>query len=96
MDEIKLKLENGKGAFLFIRDGEQLGKMEITIKEDLLTIYHTEVLPKAGGHGLASRLIDAMAEYARQNKLKVIPLCPYVIDQFRQHQDQYADIWKAS
>jgi uncharacterized protein len=34
-----------------------------------------------------------MVDYAREHKLKVIPLCPYVNAQFRRHPDQYQDVW---
>lgn len=94
MNQVKLKMDNGKGSFYIINDGEQLGEMEIGIKEGILTVYHTGVLPKAEGHGLATRLLEAMVEYSRQNKLKVLPLCPYVLVQFRRHHDLYTDIWK--
>ncbi|HET8752851.1 MAG TPA: N-acetyltransferase, partial [Salinimicrobium sp.] len=32
--------------------------------------------------------------YARNNDLKVIPLCPYVYAQFKKHPDEFSDIWK--
>ena len=31
--------------------------------------------------------------YAREHKLKVIALCPYVSVQFKRHPQKYADIW---
>jgi hypothetical protein len=34
-----------------------------------------------------------MVDYARKNKLKVIPLCPYVHAQFKRHPKEYADVW---
>lgn len=94
MSAIKLELnDNGRGKFLIMEDGEQLGEMEISIKGDNLTVYHTEVLPKAEGKGYAKKLLEAMVEYVRKNALKVIPLCPYVHAQFKRHPAEYAAIW---
>src|SRR5438105_4921025 len=95
MDDVKLNLnEKGKGAF-FINDGaEQTGEMVISISGTDLTVYHTEVSPQAEGKGLAKKLLTAMADYARSNHLKVIPLCPYVHAQFKRHADEFADVWK--
>ena len=68
--------------------------MKIGISGNDLTVYHTEVLPKAEGRGLAKKLLSAMVDYARKNNLKVIALCPYVFAQFKRHPEEFANIWK--
>lgn len=94
MEELKLHFDDdGRGTFNIYEDGEQLGIMEIGIKGNILTAYHTEVLPKAEGKGYAKKLLNAMTTYARENNLKATPLCPYVLAQFRRHPDEYKDIW---
>ena len=97
MEEIKLKIdENGEGLF-YILDGEEaIAEMQINISGEKLTVYHTEVLPKAEGKGIAKMLLGAMVDYARKNALKVIPLCPYVFAQFKRHPEEYEDVWKKS
>jgi uncharacterized protein len=94
MEEIKLEfLENGHGHFFITDEGEQLGEMEISISGNELTVYHTEVSPKAEGKGFAKKLLTTMVDHARKNALKVIPLCPYVHAQFRRHPEEFADVW---
>ncbi|HTE32986.1 MAG TPA: GNAT family N-acetyltransferase [Chryseolinea sp.] len=94
MKDIELKLEsNGKGAFVIEEAGERIAEMVISISGNNLTVYHTEVSDKLKGQGVASKLLSTMVEYARNNKLKVIALCPYVTVQFKRHADQYSDIW---
>lgn len=95
MTEVKLELNEKKhGAFNLYEDGNKLGEMVISIANDLLTVYHTEVNPEADGKGYAKLMLDAMTAHARENNLKVVPLCPYVHAQFKKHPDEYTDIWK--
>jgi uncharacterized protein len=97
MEDVELKLSNhGKGAFVIEQDGEQVAEMEIAVRDGNLTVFHTEVAEKLKGQGVASKLLTTMVAYARQKKLKVIPLCPYVLAQFKRHPDQYADIWNTT
>jgi predicted GNAT family acetyltransferase len=42
---------------------------------------------------VAQQLLNHMVEYAREHKLKVIPLCPYVLAQFKRHPEKYVDLW---
>src|SRR5687767_4464826 len=95
MDDVRLELnEQQRGAFL-IKDGEEpLGEMAVSIAGNNLTVYHTEVSPKAEGKGLAKKMLRVMVDYARGKGLKVVPLCPYVHAQFKRHPEEYADVWK--
>ena len=94
MEEVKLKLdENGRGRFYMLDGEEQIAEMEVSISGNNLTVYHTEVLPKAEGKGLAKKLLTTMVDHARKNALKVIPLCPYVNAQFKRHPEEYVDVW---
>ena len=95
MEEITLQLsEKNHGAF-FVKEGEeQLGEMVLSISDKNLTVYHTEVSPKAEGKGLAKKMLESMVDYARKNNLQVIPLCPFVRVQFERHPQQFADLWQ--
>ena|ERR1017187_2879010 len=95
MDEVKLNLnKNDSGCFYIVDGEEKIAEMTIAVSGNDLTVYHTEVLPKAEGKGLAKKLLASMADYARKNNLKVVALCPYVHAQFLRHPDEYNDIWK--
>ena len=94
MPEVKLQInERGRGAFLLEENNRRLGEMQIGISDGVLTVYHTEVEPDMEGKGTAKELLETMVEYARTNKLKVIPLCPYVLSMFKKHPDKYEDLW---
>lgn len=97
MNDIELRLDdNGRGAFVIEDGGARVAEMAISVSGENLTVYHTEVSDKLQGQGIATRLLEKMTAYARENRLKVIPLCPYVHAQFKRRPEQYADIWNKS
>lgn len=67
-----------KGYFEAVEDGKEAGKMTYTWAGDSkFIIDHTEVSPKFNGKGVGKKLVMAAVEYARNNNLKIIPLCPF-------------------
>jgi predicted GNAT family acetyltransferase len=67
-----------KGYFEAIEDGKEAGKMTYTWAGDSkFIIDHTEVSPDFNGKGVGKKLVMASVEYARNNNLKIIPLCPF-------------------
>ena len=94
MQEIKFEInKRGKGAFFFEEGGKRLGEMIIGISDEILTVYHTEVLPEMEGKGIAKKLLDTMVDHARAHQLKIIPLCPYVLSVFKKNPEKYKDVW---
>lgn len=92
--DIELKLDKvGRGAFILEKEGDRLAEMAIAIQNKNVIVYHTEVAEKLKGQGVASALLTRMVAYARENTLKVVPLCPYVLAQFKKHPDEYDDVW---
>lgn len=74
---------DGKVAILTYR---QLGKS--------LFIDHTEVPSALEGRGIASKLAQTALEFARSQRLEVVPLCPYVGGYLRKH-PEYQDLLSA-
>lgn len=94
MAEIKLELdEKQHGAFNLYDSAAKIGEMVVAVREEAITVYHTEVDEDQAGKGYAKQLLDALVAHARNNNLKVIALCPYVHAQFKKHPDEYSDIW---
>jgi predicted GNAT family acetyltransferase len=80
---------------LFSND-KNVGKMDISVAGGKLRVYHTEVNPGYEGRGFARLLLNQLVRYARENKLGIIPFCPYVLAQFKRHPETYADVWLKS
>jgi predicted GNAT family acetyltransferase len=57
-----------------------------------IAFTHTEVPPALEGRGVASALAKHVLQFARDNQLKVIPLCPFISGYIRKHRADYADI----
>ena len=96
-EDIQLKLDEKDHGYFYYPDEEKpLAEMEIGLSGNKLTVYHTEVSPKAEGKGLAKKLLNGMINYARKNNLKVMALCPFVHAQFKRHSKEYADILDTS
>ena len=94
MNEIQLQLNDaGRGAFTLEKDGKRLAEMAVAVDDGNLTVYNTEVSEALKGQGIGVQLLSRMVAYARESKLKVIPLCPFVYAQFKRHPEEYADVW---
>lgn len=64
--EFYIETQEGKALLHYERQG------------DKLNFHYTFVPPELRGKGLAEKIVGAGFQYADQNKLKVIPSCPYV------------------
>jgi predicted GNAT family acetyltransferase len=67
-----------RGHFEALEDGKEAGKMSYTWAGDSkFIIDHTEVDEEFSGKGVGKKLLMATVDYARNNNLKIIPLCPF-------------------
>ena len=70
--------EHGGGYFKAEDKGEEAGRMTYSdAGPDKFIISHTEVRPKYAGQGVGTQMVMTCVEYARENNLKVIPLCSF-------------------
>lgn len=72
-------LEHGsKGAFLIKENNERLAEMTYSkAGNQLIIIDHTEVSDALRGKGAGKQLVSAAVNYAREKKIKILPLCPF-------------------
>lgn len=54
-------------------------------------ILHVEAEPGLRGSGAAGRFMQAMAEHARENGLRLFPRCSYAVTWHKRHPD-YDDV----
>ena len=81
-----LVVENDEKAHQFrIRLGGQVALIEYSRSDDTIVFKHTEVPKELEGKGIAGKLAQAALEYARDQKLAVVPRCQYVASYIRKH-----------
>lgn len=67
-----------KGFFKAVEDEKEAGRMTYSwAGENKFIIDHTEVNPEFNGKGVGKKMVLAAVEYARENNLTIIPLCPF-------------------
>lgn len=89
---IKHDKQDHKGRFYLELDGVQ--KAEMTYSNagtDKIIIDHTEVDESLKGQGIGYKLVEEAVNFARENNLKIMPLCPFVAAVFKK-KDEYDDV----
>lgn len=78
MSDVKLEIDGNKGYFHIDVDGKQEAKMTfVSAGDDKIIIDHTEVNPGNEGRGFGKKMVTKAVEWARENNIKIIPLCPF-------------------
>lgn len=76
-----IKHENG--IFYMEKNGQRVAEITyVPAGEGKINANHTYVANELRGGGVAEQLLDALADYARKENLKIIPSCSYVVAKF--------------
>jgi len=86
--EIQRSEDESKGSFFVERNGETLARMTYSkAGADKIIIDHTEVDASLKGEGAGKKMVLESVRYARENDLKIIPLCPFAKSVFEKNED---------
>ena len=78
MVNIQQQENESRGRFELKVDGEFVGELTYSWSGDVFFIIdHTLVIEKYRGNDYAKQLVMAAVDYAREKKVKIIPLCWY-------------------
>jgi predicted GNAT family acetyltransferase len=61
--------------------------LEYVLRGDVMDLVHTEVPQEAEGQGIGAALVRAALDHARNERIAVIPSCPYVRAYLERHPD---------
>lgn len=87
MEVQQINREN-KGFFKAVSDEKEAGRMTYSwAGKERFIIDHTEVKPEFNGRGVGKQMVMAAVHYARENKLKIIPLCPFAKAMFEKNSE---------
>lgn len=84
------KEENNKGSFHIQKNSELVAEMTYRKEPGRMIIEHTEVDEFLRGQNIGFSLIERAVDYARQQKLAIVPLCTFakkMIDRHPELQD---------
>lgn len=88
--EFEYIFENAK--LLAKMENEIVGSIMLGKQTDnIFRILHVIVDEKFRGQGIAGKLVGHLVEIARQNNLKLIPVCSFAVAYFKKN-TQYADV----
>ena len=93
MNMIQHERSGHRGAFFLERDGERLAQMTYTVAGTRVIIDHTDVDDRLRGKGAGKQLVQSAVEWAREEKVKLMPLCPFaksVFDKTPEYRDVLA------
>ncbi|WP_164112522.1 MULTISPECIES: GNAT family N-acetyltransferase [Sphingobacterium] len=75
---IKKEVSGSKGAFVAYEENKKIGEMTYSVAgADKIIIDHTEVDAEQKGKNIGKILLQKIVENARDNNIKIIPLCPF-------------------
>ena len=57
---------------------DQLSKLDYLRDGNTIVMTHVGVYPGHRGQGVAGKLTRVALDYARENSLRVVPMCPYI------------------
>jgi predicted GNAT family acetyltransferase len=78
MSEVQLEINDKNGFFYIDIEGNQEAKMTFVFAgDDKIIIDHTEVNPGNEGKGFGKKMVTKAVEWARENNIKIVPLCPF-------------------
>ncbi|GAB3015881.1 GNAT family N-acetyltransferase [Spirosoma pulveris] len=85
MNEQHITNNTHRQQFELETDGKRSIVAYQKVDDETLALTHTEVDPALEGHGVGSRLVEEVLQYAEQNNLKIVPLCPFVDAYLKRH-----------
>ncbi len=90
--QVQHKFSENKGRFFIEIDGSTKAEMTFSVAgKDKMIIDHTEVDSSLKGQGVGYKLVEASVQYARENKIKILPLCPFAHAVFKK-KPEYGDV----
>jgi predicted GNAT family acetyltransferase len=86
-----LRVENNEAASRFeVRLGDDIATLAYEKRGGIIILVHTGVPDAFAGKGVGGKLAQAGLNYARDNGLKAVPLCPFVAAYVNRH-PEYED-----
>jgi predicted GNAT family acetyltransferase len=84
LDKLEVTHNEAANTFEVWIDGYR-SKLDYILEGKNFVITHVGVYPSLRGQGIAGRIVETSLKYARENDLRVIPMCSYAAAYIRRH-----------
>ena len=87
-----MEITHKGNEFIATIDDQQAGLIEYSlVNEHTIILAHTEVNDNFRGQGVGQAILKHIIEYARENDIRLIPLCPFTKAEIDKH-PEYHDV----
>lgn len=77
MQMIEHEQTGHRGAFFIEEEGRRLAELTYTVAGSRVILDHTNVDDALRGTGAGRKLVAAAVDWAREEEVKLMPLCPF-------------------
>jgi predicted GNAT family acetyltransferase len=84
LEKLEITHNEGNHTFEVWIDG-QLSKLDYIQDAKNFVITHVGVYPEHRGQGVAAKIVDIALEYAKEKRLRVVPMCSYAAAYIRRN-----------
>lgn len=91
--EIQHAAEGKQGKFYINNEGNEIALMTYHRGADnKIIIDHTEVDESLKGQGVGKKLVEAAVALAREDNVKILPICPFAKVTLERNSSDYSDV----
>ncbi len=91
MQMIEHEQTGHRGAFFVEEEGKRLAQLTYTVAGTKIILDHTEIDDSLRGTGTGRKLVAAAVDWAREEDVRLMPLCPFARSVFDKTPD-FADV----
>jgi predicted GNAT family acetyltransferase len=91
MHMIEHEQSGHRGAFFIEEEGKRLAQLTYTVSGTKVILEHTEVDDALRGTGTGGKLVAAAVDWAREEDVRLLPLCPFARSVFEKH-PEFGDV----
>ena len=91
MQMIEHEQTGHRGAFFVEEEGKRVAQLTYTVAGTKIILDHTEIDDSLRGTGTGRKLVAAAVDWAREEDVRLMPLCPFARSVFDKTPD-FADV----
>jgi predicted GNAT family acetyltransferase len=77
MQMIEHEQQGHRGAFFVEEEGKRLAELTYTVAGSRVILDHTDIDDSLRGTGTGRKLVAAAVDWAREEEVRLLPLCPF-------------------